>query len=53
MVLNYSLSWPGKLTLQRERNEGAGEKTPDEVSAKCPGVIPLLECWLLPGASPL
>lgn len=43
MVLNYSLSWLGKLTLQREINEGAGEKMPNDVLAKCPSVTDFTE----------
>ena len=43
MVLNYSLSWLGKLTLQREINEGAGEKMPNHVLAKCLSVTDFTE----------
>lgn len=42
MVLNYSLGWLGKLILQREINEGAGEKLPN-VLAKRPGVTGFTE----------
>lgn len=34
MALNYSWNWLAKLTLQREINEGAGEKMPNDMSAK-------------------
>lgn len=43
MALNYSWSWLAKLTLQREINEGAGEKMPNDMSAKRPSVTDFME----------
>lgn len=43
MALNYSWSWLAKLTLQREINEGAGEKMPNDMSAKWPSVTDFME----------